>query len=199
VFDFSFSRHLPGMTVMAPKDENELRQMLKTAISSGVPVSLRYPRGAGIGVPLDKEISELPLGVGERLSSGRDVAIIAIGATVYPALAAAALLEKEGIMASVVNARFVKPLDRDLILAVANECGAVVTVEENALMGGFGSAVLELLADEQITGLRVKRLGIPDRFIEHGTQTELRRMLGLHADGIAAAIRIFLQQTEGAA
>jgi 1-deoxy-D-xylulose-5-phosphate synthase len=199
VFDFSFTRHLPGMTVMAPKDENELRRMLKTAICCGVPVSLRYPRGAGIGVPLDKDIALLPFGIGERLSAGRDVAIIAIGATVYPALAAAALLEKEGIMATVVNARFVKPLDRELILAAAGECGVVLTVEENALMGGFGSAVLEIFADERLTGLRIKRLGIPDRFIEHGTQAELRRMLGLDADGIAAAARVLLQRTSGAA
>jgi len=197
VFDFSFTRHLPGMTVMAPKDENELRRMLKTAISSGVPVSLRYPRGAGVGVPLDKDILELPLGVGERLSAGRDVAIIAIGATVYPAQAAAALLARDGIMATVVNARFVKPLDRELILSVAAECGVVLTVEENALMGGFGSAVLELFADEPVSGLRIKRLGIPDRFIEQGTQAELRRMLGLDADGIAAAVRALLQQTGG--
>jgi len=199
VFDFSFTRHLPGMTVMAPKDENELRQMLKTAICSGVPVSLRYPRGAGVGVPLDKDISTLTPGVGERLSAGRDVAIIAIGATVYPALAAAAILAQDGIMATVVNARFVKPLDRELLLAVAGECGAVLTVEENSLMGGFGSAVLELLADEPVSGLRIKRLGIPDRFIEHGAQAELRRILGIDADGIAAAAKALLQQTGGTA
>ncbi len=199
VFDFSFTRHLPGMTIMAPKDENELRRMLKSAICSGVPVSLRYPRGAGVGVPLDKDITALPLGIGERLSSGRDLAIIAIGATVYPALEAAALLENDGIMATVVNARFVKPLDRELILSVARECGVLLTVEENALMGGFGSAVLELLAAEPITGLRVKRLGVPDRFIEHGTQTELRRILGLDADGIAAAARTLLAQRGGVA
>ena len=161
VFDLSFTRHLPRMTVMAPKDENELRRMLKTAVCCGVPISLRYPRGAGIGVTLDKDIDLLPIGIGERLSAGRDVAIIAIGATVYPALAAAALLEKEGIMATVVNARFVKPLDRELILAVARECGVMVTVEENALMGGFGSAVLELLADERLTGLRDQKTGHP--------------------------------------
>jgi len=191
-FDLSFTRHLPQMTVMAPKDENELRRMLKTAVNSGTPISLRYPRGAGFGVDLDKDIHELSIGSGERLSAGKDVAIIAIGTTVYPALEAANLLAKEGIAATVVNARFVKPLDRDLILTVARECGAIITVEENALRGGFGSAVLELLSDELITGLKVKRIGIPDRFIEHGTQTELRKILGLDASGIAGSVKTLL-------
>lgn len=193
VFDISFTRHLPQMTVMAPKDQNELRRMLKTAVNSGIPISLRYPRGAGFEVPLDKDLLELPIGIAERLSAGKDVAIIAIGSTVYPSLAAAALLEKAGIRATVVNARFVKPLDRELILAVAKDCGNIITVEENALQGGFGSAVLELLADEKITGLRVKRIGIPDRFIEHGTQAELRKMLCLDADGIMTTVMKFIQ------
>lgn len=192
VFDLSFTRHLPQMTVMAPKDENELRRMLKTAINSGIPISIRYPRGAGFGVPLDRDIQQLPIGIGEKLSDGKDVAIIAIGSTLFPSLEAAAMLEKQGIRATVVNARFVKPLDRELILSVAKECGALVTVEENALQGGFGSAVLELLSDERVTGLKVRRIGIPDRFIEHGTQAELRKMLGLDADGIARSVSTFL-------
>ncbi len=194
VFDLSFTRHLPQLTVMAPKDENELRRMLKTAVNFGSPISLRYPRGAGYGVTLDKDIETITIGVGEKLADGRDVAILAIGSTVYPALEAAAILAKEGIRASVVNARFVKPLDRELILSVARECGIVVTVEENALQGGFGSAVLELLADEKIAGLKLKRLGVPDRFIEHGTQSELRKMLGLDADGIAMNVKTFLEK-----
>jgi 1-deoxy-D-xylulose-5-phosphate synthase len=192
VFDLSFTRHLPQMTVMAPKDENELRTMLKTAVNSRIPISIRYPRGAGFGVSLDKDIKLLQIGIGEKLTAGKDVAIIAIGSTVFPSLEAAALLEKQGIKATVVNARFVKPLDTELILSVAKECGALVTVEENALQGGFGSAVLELLSDEKIAGLKVKRIGIPDRFIEHGTQAELRKMLGLDADGIARSVSAFL-------
>ena len=192
VFDLSFTRHLPGLTVMAPKDENELRHMLKTAIYLGGPVSLRYPRGAGYGVSLDQELREIPVGRGEELAGGSDVAIIAIGSTVQPALAAALDLEGDGIRATVINARFVKPLDRELILTAARRCGTVVTVEENALQGGFGSAVLELLAEERLTGLRVKRIGIPDRFIEHGSQTQLRKDLGLDAAGIAAAVRMLL-------
>jgi len=194
VFDFSYTRHLPGLTVMAPKDENELRHMLKTAIYLGGPVTLRYPRGAGYGVPLEQEIRQIPLGKGEELAGGSDVAIIAIGATVQPALAAAVELEAEGIHATVINARFVKPLDRELILTAARRCGTVVTVEENALQGGFGSAVLELLADEKITGLKSCRIGIPDRFIEQGSQSQLRKDLGLDAAGIAGRVRELLQK-----
>ncbi len=193
VFDFSFTRHLPGLTVMAPKDENELRHMLKTALYLGGPVSLRYPRGAGCGIPLEQELQQIPVGRGEELTGGDDVAIIAIGSTVYPALAAAGELETDGIRATVINARFVKPLDRELILSAAGRCGAIVTVEENALQGGFGSAVLEFLAEERLTGLRVKRIGIPDRFIEQGSQARLRQDLGLDAAGIAAAVREVLK------
>jgi len=192
VFDLSLIRHLPEMTLMAPKDENELRHMLKTALYAGTPMALRYPRGTGYGVQLDQEIRELPIGRGEQLIAGDDVAIIAIGSTVYPAVEAATSLATAGIRATVVNARFVKPLDRELILTVARRCGAVVTVEENALQGGFGSAVLELLADERETAVRVTRIGIPDRYIEHGSQTQLRKDLGLDAEGIAATVEAFL-------
>jgi len=194
VFDFSYTRHLPGLTVMAPKDENELRHMLKTAIYLGGPVTLRYPRGAGYGVPLEQEIRQIPLGKGEELAGGNDVAIIAIGVTVQPALAAAVELKSEGIHATVINARFVKPLDRELILAAARRCGAVVTVEENALQGGFGSAILELFADEKITGLKSCRIGIPDSFVEQGSQAQLRKDLGLDAVGIADSVRELLKK-----
>ena len=196
VFDLSLIRHLPEMTLMAPKDENELRHMLKTALYAGTPMALRYPRGTGYGVQLDQEIRELPIGRGEQLTAGDDVAIIAIGSTVYPAVEAARLLVSAGIRATVVNARFVKPLDRELILAVARRCGAVVTVEENALQGGFGSAVLELLADERETAVPVKRIGIPDRFVEHGSQAQLRKDLGLDAEGIATTVEAFLRKKE---
>ncbi|WP_298436186.1 1-deoxy-D-xylulose-5-phosphate synthase [Geobacter sp.] len=192
VFDLSYLRHLPEMTLMAPKDENELRHMLKTAIYAGRPMALRYPRGAGWGVDLDRELREIEIGRGELLATGDDLALVAIGSTVYPALEAARMLEAKGIRAAVVNARFVKPLDRELILGAARQTGCVVTVEENALQGGFGSAVLELLADEGMTEMRVKRLGIPDRYIEQGPQPRLRADLGLDAAGIAAAAEGFL-------
>jgi 1-deoxy-D-xylulose-5-phosphate synthase len=170
---------------MAPKDENELQHMVKTAVYSNRPISLRYPRGAGYGVSMDKSPVALEIGKGEILADGSDLAIIAIGATVYPALEAAKLLAERGISATVVNARFVKPLDNDLILQVARRTGVLVTVEENALAGGFGSAVLELLESEGITGIKVKRIGIPDHFIEHGSQAQLRKNLWLDAHGIA--------------
>jgi len=194
VFDLSYSRHLPEMIIMAPKDENELRHMLKTAIYSGRPISLRYPRGAGYGIPLEQELCQFPIGKGEELTDGNDVAIVAIGSSVHPSLAAAQILTESGIRATVINARFVKPLDRVLILAAARRCGAVVTVEENALQGGFGSAVLEMFADERVIGLSVKRLGIPDCFIEHGSQSQLRQDLGLNASGIAVAVRALLEK-----
>jgi 1-deoxy-D-xylulose-5-phosphate synthase len=193
VFDLSYLRHLPELTVMAPKDENELRHMLKTAIASDRPIAMRYPRGAGYGVTMDQDLKVLTLGVGEQLESGEDVSIVAIGSTVYPALDAARRLRERGIRATVVNARFVKPLDKTLILEVALRTGNLVTVEENALQGGFGSAVLELLASEGVYNIKVKRIGIPDRFIEHGSQAQLRKDLGLDGEGIAATVEAFLQ------
>jgi 1-deoxy-D-xylulose-5-phosphate synthase len=198
-FDISFLRHLPELTVMAPKDENELQHMVKTAIYSGRPISLRYPRGAGFGVTLDREPKEIEIGRGELLVQGTDLTLIAIGSTVYPALEAADLLKARGIFASVVNARFVKPLDRDLILAEAAKTGVLVTVEENALMGGFGSAVLELLSDEGQSQVRLKRIGIPDDFVEQGSQAQLRADLGLDGAGIAAACEAFLKGRRSAA
>jgi 1-deoxy-D-xylulose-5-phosphate synthase len=192
LFDLSLLRHLPEMVVMAPKDENELQHMIKTAIYAGRPMALRYPRGAGLGVAMDQEPATLEIGLGEIQAEGNDLVIVAIGVTVQPALKAAALLKERGIAAGVINARFVKPLDRELILAEARRTGCLVTVEENALQGGFGSAVLELLEEERITHVRLKRLGIPDRFIEHGSQAQLRKDLGLDAEGIAAAVEAFL-------
>jgi len=191
-FDISFLRHLPELTVMAPKDENELQHMVKTAIYSGRPISLRYPRGAGFGATLDCEVKAIEIGKGELLLDGADLTLVAIGSTVYPALEAAALLKEKGIFASVVNARFVKPLDSELILAQARKTGCLITVEENALQGGFGSAVLELISDSGLTDVRVKRIGIPDSFIEQGSQAQLRADLGLNGAGIAATSEAFL-------
>ena len=192
VFDLSYLRHLPGLTLMAPKDENELQHMLKTAIVHDGPVAIRYPRGNGYGVQLDQEFEPLPIGRGEVLTEGDDVAILAIGSTVLPAVDAAGQLRDKGVAATVVNARFVKPLDRDLLLDVARRTGTIVTVEENVLQGGFGSAVMELLEEEGISNVRVKRLGIPDRYVEQGPQDQLRRDLGIDAEGIAASVENFL-------
>jgi len=193
VFDISYLRHLPGLTMMAPKDENELRHMLKTAVYSGVPMALRYPRGAGYGVEMDADLRTLEIGRGELLAEGSDLCIIAIGSTVYPALEAAETLRQKGISAGVVNARFVKPLDAGLIVSAAKKNGRIVTVEENALQGGFGSAVLELLYDSGLQDVKVKRLGIPDRYIDQGSQAQLRKDVGIDAEGIAAAIEEFMK------
>jgi len=193
VFDISYLRHLPGLTMMAPKDENELRHMLKTAIYSGVPVALRYPRGSGYGVTMDDEVQALEIGKGELLLDGEDLCIIAFGSTVYPALEAAEALGRKGVRVGVVNARFVKPLDAGLITSVARKTGRIITVEENALQGGFGSAVLELLSESGLQTVKIKRLGIPDRYIEHGSQAQLRKDVGIDADGIAVAAEGFLK------
>jgi len=191
LFDFAFLRTVPNLIVMAPKDENELQHMLKTAVECGRPVSVRYPRGAGVGVPLDENPRTLPIGKGEILFDppGAALAVVAIGACVHPALEAAELLWAEGIPVRVINARFVKPLDGELICLAARELKRVITVEEDALMGGFGSAVLELFAEKGVSGVSVRRLGVPDEFAPHATQKELRRMYGIDAAGIAATIR----------
>ena len=186
-FDLSYLRHLPGISIMAPKDENELRHMLKTAIYSGMPIALRYPRGAGYGVALDQDVHCLEIGKGEQLIYGTDLTIIAVGSTVYPALRAAEKLGIQGISAGVVNARFVKPLDKELILTVAGQSGMILTVEENALQGGFGSAVLELFNDHNLHNVKVRRLGLPDNFVEQGSQAQLRKDVGIDAEGIIAA------------
>ncbi|HHI97280.1 MAG TPA: 1-deoxy-D-xylulose-5-phosphate synthase [Thermodesulfatator atlanticus] len=194
-FDLSYLRIIPNMVVMAPKDENELQHMLYTAVRHQGPVAVRYPRGAGVGVSLDWELKELPIGQGELLREGTDVLFLAIGNMVYPALKAAHLLEKEGLSAAVVNARFVKPLDRDLILNLARRIKKVVTVEENVLQGGFGAAVLELLAQEGLN-IPVKMIGLPDKFIEHGAPDLLREKYGLTPEKIAQNTFSWLEELD---
>lgn len=194
LFDLSFLRHLPNLVVMAPKDENELRDMLFTAVEHPGPIALRYPRGRGVGVAFSSTLSKVPIGKAEVLREGEDLVILALGASVYPALDAAKELDKQGFSATVVNARFVKPLDEHLILTLAAKHGRILTVEENVLAGGFGSAVLELLADRNLFGITVKRLGIPDVFVEHGTQDILRHKYGLDAQGILKSALTLLEQ-----
>jgi 1-deoxy-D-xylulose-5-phosphate synthase len=190
VFDYSYLRIIPGMTVMAPADENELQHMLKTALSMNAPVSIRYPRGAGQGVSMDAEAKILPIGKAERLKEGRDLTILAIGSRVYPSLEAARILEERGISAGVVNMRFVKPLDIEVIRAALQVSPRLVTVEDNVLQGGFGSAVLESLGEMQA---RVLRLGIPDRFVEHGAPPLLYDQIGLSAPKIAESIAAWMK------
>lgn len=194
LFDFAYLRHLPNMVIMAPKDENEFQHMLYTAVNHTGPIAVRYPRGFGEGVPLDQCFTALPVGRGEILRAGNDVLILAIGVTVQMSLKAAGLLSEKGIEAAVVNCRFVKPLDEDLILTKSKQCEAVITVEEHALQGGFGSAVLELFESCNMANKPVKRIGIPDRFVEHGSQSCLRERYGLTPEGIAKTAVSFLKK-----
>jgi len=190
-FDITYLRSLPNMTVMAPKDENELRHMLFTALKHTGPVAIRYPRGRGLGVPLDSEYRIIPIGESEVLKEGKDLTLIALGSMVRPSLEAAAEMEKEGLSASVVNCRFVKPLDRRLA-DYSRKTGKVLVIEENIKEGGLGSAVLELFSDMGLRDVTVKRLGLPDRFIEHGTVEVLREKLGLDKAGIMKAAKSLL-------
>jgi 1-deoxy-D-xylulose-5-phosphate synthase len=167
LFDFAYFRMLPNAIVMAPKDENELQHLLATAIDYPGPAAIRFPRGSGLGIALDPDIKKISVGEGELLRDGDEAVILAIGATTHPAMEAASDLAADGVSCAVLNARFVKPLDRDRILALAKRCRVLVTVEEHSVIGGFGSAVIELLAAEGIL-TPVRTLGVPDHLIEHG-------------------------------
>lgn len=194
VFDYSFLRNIPNLTIMAPKDENELRHMLNTAVSHPGPVAVRYPRGSGLGVATDEPLRRLDLGRGEELRPGKDVALLAIGAMVEPCRQAAEKLAQAGIEAGVYNARFVKPLDGGLLRRLARETGVIVTVEDNVVAGGFGSAVLEYINSQNMNWVKLLRLGLPDKFIEHGSRGELLAAHGLSTDRIAAAVAHYLQE-----
>ena len=185
VFDLAYLRSIPNMVVMAPKDENELRAMVKTAlVYEDGPIAFRYPRGTGIGVKIAAEPKALPIGKSEIVREGEDVLVLAIGNRVYPALEAAQTLADSGISATVVNARFVKPLDTATILPLAERIGKVITIEDGVVMGGFGSAVLEALAAAGIKDVQVTNLGIPDDFVEHGDVQYLYALCKCDADAI---------------
>jgi len=190
-FDYAYLRHVPNMVVMAPKDENELQHMLKTAVEFDGPISVRYPRGVSLGVKMDPTPTALPIGKGELLKDGTDVAIIAIGVSVWQAVEAAERLSKEGVSTAVVNGRFAKPLDQELIVDVAKRVRYVVTVEEGCKIGGFGSAVLETLSEAGVTNVKTKVLGLPDWYIEQGPQDLLRERYGLTAEGIYQSVKEF--------
>lgn len=188
VFDLSYLRHIPRMTVMVPKDQSELVAMLKSSVKYEGPIAIRYPRGAGPLKEIDYHLPELPIGKGEVLRKGDDMVLFTVGPLVYQALEAAEKLSKEGQEAAVINCRFVKPLDDELILEWSNRTKRVITIEENVITGGFGSAVLELLADNSYQG-ETARIGIPDCFLEHGATDLLHRKLGLDAPGIVDFIK----------
>ena len=186
--DLSYLGCIPGLTVAAPKDENELQHLIFTGTRANRPMAIRYPRGSGPGSALDPDLHEIAIGQGEVLRSGSDVAILALGTTVYPSLEAAQVLSEEGVDCTVINARFAKPLDADLIVETAKKVKRVLTVEENTLAGGFGSAVLQLLQARSLRDVQVRCLGIPDEFVEHASQPFLRAKYALDASGIASQI-----------
>jgi len=188
-FDMSYLRNVPNMIIMAPKDENELRNMLHTAISLNRPVAVRYPRGCGRGVSLDKEMKSIELGKAEVLKEGKDILILSAGTMTSRAEEAIKSLESEGIDCALVNTRFIKPLDKELICSMASKIKKVVTIEENTLNGGFGSAVLELLNQEGLyPNVQAQCIGIPDTFIEHASQPILWEKCGLTPENIKKVV-----------
>jgi 1-deoxy-D-xylulose-5-phosphate synthase len=193
VFDIAYLRHLPGIVLMAPKDAAELQQMVRLAVETDVPCAIRYPRAEAV-TPQD-QMATLRMGESETLRQGQEAAILAYGAMVKPALEAAERLARQGIAAAVINARFAKPLDRETILSAFASHPFVVTVEDHALAGGFGSAVLELASESGADTRKLVRLGIPDRFIEHGARNLLLKKLGLDPNGIERTIVRLLEQS----
>ena len=187
-FDISFLRCLPNMTIVSPYNENELGHLLYSAIGYNQPVAVRYPRGSGLGVELDPMWHTVPIGKGEIFRQGNDITLLAIGPVVNSAMDAATILRKEGLDCAVINARFAKPLDSELILQQAEKTGNLLTIEENTTCGGFGSSILELFSLNPELKVKVKTLGLPDHFIEHGSSEQLRSMLHVDAEGIANSV-----------
>lgn len=197
-FDIAYLRHIPNIVIMAPKDEAELQHMLKTAIYCDCPCAIRYPRSDGVGVPLPQELISLPIGKAEILKEGNDIVLLAVGSMVYPAIKASEILENHNIFATVINVRFVKPIDKNLILPIISRIGKVLTIEEHSVSCGFGSAVSEMIVESGLSSeIQVNFLGIPDRFIEHGDRKILLNNLGLSPEGIAkSAIDMFSANNE---
>ena len=197
VYDISYLRHIPGMVCMAPKDENELRHMLYSALQYNCPVAIRYPRGAGLGVPIEEAVQLLPLGKAEVLQQGSGITLLAYGSMVQVARQVAELLEQEvSVKATVVNARFVKPLDAETILSCVAAGDLLVTMEEHALAGGFGSAVLELLNEQGTNVSQVLRIGIGDAFVPHGKTDFLKELAGLDVRSVAEKIKTALREKQ---
>jgi 1-deoxy-D-xylulose-5-phosphate synthase len=195
-YDLAYLGALPNIVIMAPKDENELRHLLRTAVEYPGPAAIRFPRGGGLGIPLDPDIKAVPLGEAELLRDGDDAAIVVLGTLAHEALEAAVELGSEGISVAVLNARFAKPLDRERIVGLARRCSVLVTVEEHSKTGGFGSAVLGALAEAGVS-LPTHCLAIPDGIIEHGDPKQIRRQIGLDRAGIASAVSSLLASGKG--
>ncbi|HZW39846.1 MAG TPA: 1-deoxy-D-xylulose-5-phosphate synthase [Ignavibacteriaceae bacterium] len=193
-FDISYLRLIPEMVIMAPKDESELRDMLYTAVKYNKgPIALRYPRGSALGVPLKEGFEAIEIGKSELLKEGGDAAFIALGSMVKYALSASEILEQEGITTSVINARFAKPLDYQMLDELGKKNIKIVTLEENTLSGGFGSAVIEYMNNKQYKN-DILRIGLPDSFVDHGTQEELHAILGIDVPGIIEKTKLFCKK-----
>ena len=196
IFDYSYLRSLPNMVVMAPRDENELKRMMLTALHHDGPVAFRYPRGTAVGCPPLSALTPIRIGKAKVLKEGHDVVLMAVGASVMEALAAHGLLADQGVQATVVDCRFVKPLDVSLAVDLARQIPRILTIEENVRQGGFGSAVLEAFNDAGLISVALERIGLPDAFVEHGPQSLLRNLYGLNAAAIARTAFRFLEQND---
>ncbi len=197
VFDVSFLRHIPNMVIMMPKDENEGQHMVKTAFEFDGPIALRYPRGNGVGVPLDEEMKAIPIGSWEVLREGTDASILTFGTTIPMAMEAADKLAEKGINVKVVNARFIKPLDEAMLHELMQDGNPILTIEETVLQGGFGSAVLEFAFDHKYRHVAIDRIGIPDQFIEHGNVDQLLNEINVTADEAVNRIELLLNEKVG--
>jgi len=195
-FDLSYLSLIPNLIIASPKDENQLQHLLYTATKAGKPMAVRYPRSAGLGVPLEKPFRQIPIGKGEILREGNNIGIIAIGSMVAPAVNAADELATQGIKATVINARFVKPLDEALILETARQTRRILTVEENTLNGGFGTYVAGAIKQAGLNDIVIQSMGLPDQFIEHGAQSLLRRKYGLDVKGIVTQVLSMLPEKD---
>ncbi|OIJ16882.1 1-deoxy-D-xylulose-5-phosphate synthase [Anaerobacillus alkalilacustris] len=197
VFDISFLRHIPNMTILSAKDENELQHLVYTAVQyNDGPIAVRYPRGNGYGIKMDEVLKEIPIGKWEVLREGSDITILTFGTTIPMAEEAAELLAKEGISVKVINARSIKPVDSDMLLDLAKRKYPILTIEEATLQGGFGSAIIEFFHDNDCHGLIVDRMGIPDRFIEHGSVSELMEEIGLTTKGVINKVKHMLPRKQ---
>ena len=192
-FDLTYLRLIPGMVIMAPKDESELRDMLYTAVEyKDGPIALRYPRGSALGVPLKEGFDVIEIGKSEKLKDGEDVALLAVGSMVDYSIKAADKLKEQGISCELINMRFVKPMDTEMLDEVAKRHSKIVTLEESTLLGGFGSGVLEYFSEKNYKN-DIMRIGLPDRFIDHGTQAELHKQIEIDPEAIASKVKVFCE------
>lgn len=197
VFDIAFMRHIPNMVLMMPKDENEGQHLVYTALKyDDGPIAMRFPRGNGLGIPLDEELKEIPIGSWEILRNGSDGAILTFGTTIPMALKAAEILEKQGISIQVVNARFIKPLDEMMLLDILRTNMPILTIEEAVLQGGFGSSILEFATDQGFHHAQIERMGIPDKFIEHGSVKELLNEIGLTTEEVVSKLQTLARKKQ---